>query len=216
MEEYNIVIIIFIIILLFLLSADRNITNQSLENNTIPFLLILIIFYFCFNNISLGILLIIIFFLILSTTNLKNIIVERINYHTQHETFGNIMENFFLTDTQKKSIRAEKKKEEDKLRQVYEEEELLKEMNKKKKEELNAKKSDDLLHEREFKNVSYDEFKVEKDKFNNINPINKSKPDTDDLKTNIETLIKDEKNPLSQDIDSLMNKLDNDLRNIKS
>ena len=58
MEEHNIFIIILIIILLFFLSADRNITSETLDHNTIPLLLVLFIFYFCINNISLGVLLI--------------------------------------------------------------------------------------------------------------------------------------------------------------
>jgi len=94
MEEHNIFIIILIIILLFFLSADKNITSDTLDHNTIPLLLVLIIFYFCINNISLGILLLSIIFLVLSTTDMKKIITERMAHYIDNGSMKEGIEQF--------------------------------------------------------------------------------------------------------------------------
>ena len=108
MEEHNIFIIILIIILLFFLSADRNITSETLDHNTIPLLLVLFIFYFCINNISLGVLLISIIFLVLSTTNMKKIITERMTHYIDNGLIKDGIEHFGFIYNKKELLRRSK------------------------------------------------------------------------------------------------------------
>lgn len=84
MENKNIFIIILIIITLFFLSGNTSITTQSLNNNAFPLLLILVIFYICYNNFSMGLVFICLALLVISTTNVKDIIIQRLDYHTDN------------------------------------------------------------------------------------------------------------------------------------
>lgn len=214
MEEHNIFIIILIIILLFFLSADKNITSDSLDHNTIPLLLVLIIFYFCINDISMGILLISILFMILSTTNIKNIIMERFDHYSKNTNFKDSIEKFGLMMTTKddiiKDINKRKKREEEKEQLQREEEQKLK--------DKKADKSKNLLYKNnEFDSVSYTDFKKEVGEFNNVNEISSDEFKTEAPVINIPVpLTVDGDIPLENKhrLDSLMNKLDSDVNNI--
>jgi hypothetical protein len=84
MDNKNIFIIILIIITLFFLSGNDNITTQSLNNNAFPLLLVLVIFYIYYNNFSMGLVFICLILLVISTTNIKDIIIQRLDYHTDN------------------------------------------------------------------------------------------------------------------------------------
>jgi len=204
MEEYNIFVIIVIIILLFFLSADKSITNDTID--TIPLLLVLVIFYFCINNISLGLLLIVILFLVLSTTNIKQILMERIYHHTQNEDFTSKVENAlsifdknYLSTlinnkrTEKLVQKKEKKKEYD---------------DKVDKEHIRNKNM--LVNDDEHDGVNYSEFKKQMNMFDGVDEkLSKSEVEQEEIKTSIQ-----EKK--HTDINDLMNKLDTDMNNIKT
>lgn len=204
MEEYNIFVIIVIIILLFFLSADKSITNDTID--TIPLLLVLVIFYFCINNISLGLLLIVILFLVLSTTNIKQILMERIYHHTQNEDFTSKVENAlsifdknYLSTlinnkrTEKLEQKKEKKKEYD---------------DKVDKEHIRNKNM--LVNDDEHDGVNYSEFKKQMNMFDGVDEkLSKSEVEQEEIKTSIQ-----EKK--HTDINDLMNKLDTDMNNIKT
>jgi len=98
MENNNIILIILIIVIIFFLSGDKNITTQTLNNNAFPLLLILVIFYICYNKFSMSLVFVCLLLLIISTTGLKDIIIQRLDYHTDNqfssrlnELFSNIM-----------------------------------------------------------------------------------------------------------------------------
>jgi len=84
MDNKNVFIIILIIITVFFLSGDKNITTKSMNNNAFPLLLILVIFYICYNNFSMGLVFICLGLLVVSTTNVKDIIIQRLDYHTDN------------------------------------------------------------------------------------------------------------------------------------
>jgi Ca2+/Na+ antiporter len=203
MEDHNVFIIILIIILLFFLSADKNITSESLDHNTIPLLLILIIFYFCINNISLGILLISIIFLVLSTTDMKKIITERMGHYIDNTSLKSGIEQFGLMINKKDILKkakeyADKKKD----KELEEKEKVRIERDEK------AEKSKNLLYKNEeYKSVSYGDFKEEVDEFNNVDKI-----DTNKIKEENRVQLPVKKK--SKDLDLLMNKLDNDVNNL--
>jgi len=204
MEEYNIFIIIVIIILLFFLSADKSITNDTIDS--IPLLLVLVIFYFCINNISLGLLLIVILFLVLSTTNIKQIIMARIYHHTQNEDFTSKVENAlsifdknYLSTlinnkrTEKLEHKKEKKKEYD---------------DKVDKEHIRNKNM--LVNDDEHDGVNYSDFKKQMNMFDGVDEkLSKSEIEQEEIKASIQ-----EKK--HTDINDLMNKLDTDMNNIKT
>ena len=208
MEEFNIFIIIIIIILLFFLSADKSINNNSLENNTIPLLLVLIIFYFCFNNLSMGILLVILIIIILSTTNLKKIIIERMHTHINDPKISNTIETFldvfdkdFLKNKQMEREKIRNKIIEEKNNIIAEEEEY----EKQERIKNSIDKNKNLLYNNEdYEKIDYDEFKKEIDDFEG--------------KNNKKTIVKkdnsDSINLNPPDINTLMNKLNDDLQNI--
>ncbi len=204
MEEYNIFVIIVIIILLFFLSADKSITNDTID--TIPLLLVLVIFYFCINNISLGLLLIVILFLVLSTTNIKQILMERIYHHTQNEDFTSKVENalsifdknYLSTIISNKRKEQQEKKEEQK--RLYEE----------KVDKEHIKNKNMLVNDDEHDGVNYSEFKKQMNMFDGIDEkLSKSEVEQEEIKTSIQ-----EKK--HTDINDLMNKLDTDMNNIKT
>lgn len=204
MEEYNIFIIIVIIILLFFLSADKSITNDTID--TIPLLLVLVIFYFCINNISLGLLLIVILFLVLSTTNIKQILMARIYHHTQNEDFTSNVENAlsifdknYLSTlinnkrTEKLEQKKEKKKEYD---------------DKVDKEHIRNKNM--LVNDDEHDGVNYSDFKKQMNMFDGVDEkLSKSEIEQEEITTSFQ-----EKK--HTDINDLMNKLDTDMNNIKT
>lgn len=204
MEEYNIFVIIVIIILLFFLSADKSITNDTID--TIPLLLVLVIFYFCINNISLGLLLIVILFLVLSTTNIKQILMERIYHHTQNEDFTSKVENalsifdknYLSTIISNKRKEQQEKKEEQK--RLYEE----------KVDKEHIKNKNMLVNDNEHDGVNYSEFKKQMNMFDGVDEkLSKSEVEQEEIKTSIQ-----EKK--HTDINDLMNKLDTDMNNIKT
>lgn len=204
MEEYNIFIIIVIIILLFFLSADKSITNDTID--TIPLLLVLVIFYFCINNISLGLLLIVILFLVLSTTNIKQILMERIYHHTQNEDFTSKVENalsifdknYLSTIISNKRKEQQEKKEEQK--RLYDD--------KVDKEHIRNKNM--LVNDDEHDGVNYSDFKKQMNMFDGVDEkLSKSEVEQEEIKTSIQ-----EKK--HTDINDLMNKLDTDMNNIKT
>lgn len=204
MEEYNIFVIIVIIILLFFLSADKSITNDTID--TIPLLLVLVIFYFCINNISLGLLLIVILFLVLSTTNIKQILMERIYHHTQNEDFTSKVENalsifdknYLSTIISNKRKEQQEKKEEQK--RLYEE----------KVDKEHIKNKNMLVNDDEHDGVNYSEFKKQMNMFDGVDEkLSKSEVEQEEIKTSIQ-----EKK--HTDINDLMNKLDTDMNNIKT
>jgi hypothetical protein len=204
MEEYNIFIIIVIIILLFFLSADKSITNDTIDS--IPLLLVLLIFYFCINNISLGLLLIVILFLVLSTTNIKQILMARIYHHTQNEDFTSKVENAlsifdknYLSTlinnkrTEKLEQKKEKKKEYD---------------DKVDKEHIRNKNM--LVNDDEHDGVNYSDFKKQMNMFDGVDEkLSKSEIEQEEITTSFQ-----EKK--HTDINDLMNKLDTDMNNIKT
>lgn len=84
MDNKNVFIIILIIIIVFFLSGDKNITTKSMNNNAFPLLLVLVIFYIYYNNFSMGLVFICLILLVISTTNIKDIIIQRLDYHTDN------------------------------------------------------------------------------------------------------------------------------------
>lgn len=204
MEEYNIFVIIVIIILLFFLSADKSITNDTVD--TIPLLLVLVIFYFCINNISLGLLLIVILFLVLSTTNIKQILMERIYYHTQNEDFTSKVENalsifdknYLSTIISNKRKEQQEKKEEQK--RLYEE----------KVDKEHIKNKNMLVNDDEHDNVNYSEFKKQMNMFDGVDEkLSKSEVEQEEIKASIQ-----EKK--HTDINDLMDKLNTNMNNINN
>lgn len=98
MENKNVIFIILIIVVIFFLSGDRQLFAHSYNNNAIPLLLILVIFYLYYNKFSMHLMFICIIIFIIFTTDIKNIIIDRLNYHTDNqfsyrlnELFSNIM-----------------------------------------------------------------------------------------------------------------------------
>jgi Ca2+/Na+ antiporter len=208
MEEHNIFIIILIIILLFFLSADKNITSDSLDHNTIPLLLVLIIFYFCINNISLGILLISIIFLVLSTTDMKKIITERMTHYIDNGSMKEGIEQFGLMFVNKKEMLQKAKEYADKKKQTEADKRVKEEENIRLEKEKKAEKSKNLLYKNdEYERISYGNFKKEVDQFNNVDRIDPNK-----IKKEIPVGLPIKKK--SKDLDSLMNKLDNDVHKL--
>lgn len=204
MEEYNIFVIIVIIILLFFLSADKSITNDTVD--TIPLLLVLVIFYFCINNISLGLLLIVILFLVLSTTNIKQILMERIYHHTQNEDFTSKVENalsifdknYLSTIISNKRKEQKEKKEEQK--RLYEE----------KVDKEHIKNKNMLVNDDEHDNVNYSEFKKQMNMFDGVDEkLSKSEVEQEEIKASIQ-----EKK--HTDINDLMDKLNTNMNNINN
>tara|TARA_Y100000768_G_C23955059_1_gene672320 strand:- start:933 stop:1547 length:615 start_codon:yes stop_codon:yes gene_type:complete len=204
MEEYNIFVIIVIIILLFFLSADKSITNDTID--TIPLLLVLVIFYFCINNISLGLLLIVILFLVLSTTNIKQILMERIYHHTQNEDFTSKVENALsifdknYLSTLINNKRTEKLEQKKEKKKEYDD----------KVDKEHIKNKNMLVNDDEHDNVNYSEFKKQMNMFDGVDEkLSKSEVEQEEIKTSIQ-----EKK--HTDINDLMNKLDTDMNNIKT
>ena len=204
MEEYNIFVIIVIIILLFFLSADKSITNDTID--TIPLLLVLVIFYFCINNISLGLLLIVILFLVLSTTNIKQILMERIYHHTQNEDFTSKVENALsifdknYLSTLINNKRTEKLEQKKEKKKEYDD----------KVDKEHIKNKNMLVNDDEHDGVNYSEFKKQMNMFDGVDEkLSKSEVEQEEIKTSIQ-----EKK--HTDINDLMNKLDTDMNNIKT
>ena len=208
MEEHNIFIIILIIILLFFLSADKNITSDTLDHNTIPLLLVLIIFYFCINNISLGILLISIIFLVLSTTDMKKIITERMAHYIDNGSMKEGIEQFGLMFVNKKELLQKAKDYAEKKKQKEADKKALEEENIKLEKEKKAEKSTNLLHKNDdYERITYRDFKKEVDQFNGVDRIVPNK-------SNKEIPVGLPEKKESKDLDSLMNKLDNDVHKL--
>ena len=206
MEEQNIFIIILIIILLFFLSADKNITSDSLDHNTIPLLLVLIIFYFCINNLSLGILLISIIFLVLSTTDMKKIITERMKHYIDNGSMKNSIEQFGLMFGDQKELLKKAKEYSEKKKSILENKKLKEEEDIKIKKEQEAEKSKDLLYKNnQYEEMSYKDFKNQVNTFNMVDNI-KIKETKEETNNEIPEKKKD--------LDSLMNKLDQDVNNL--
>ena len=213
MDEYNIFIIIVIIILLFFLSADKNINNDTID--TIPLLLILLILYFCINNISLGILLIAILCLVLSTTNLKQIIMERLYFYTKNEQFTSNVDKFFSVFDNS----LIKNKIEEKKQKLEEEKELNDKIYQEKVDKEHEKNKDLIINTNNHDKVKYDEFKKEMDMFNGINSSNIESNTASNIESN--TASNSERNIVEQqsqstDINNLMMKLDTDLSKLKT
>lgn len=207
MEEQNIFIIILIIILLFFLSADKNITSETLDHNTIPLLLVLIIFYFCINNISLGILLISIIFLVLSTTDMKKIITERMSHYIDNASINGI-EQFGLMFANKEELLKKAKEYADQKKKKDQEKKEIEEEKNRLEKEKNAEKSTNLLQKNDdYEKTSYYDFKKEVDQFNEVDNI-PSKP----IKKEIPIGLPEKKE--TKDLDTLMNKLDNDVHKL--
>jgi len=97
MDNKNVFIIILIIIIVFFLSGDKNITTKSMNNNAFPLLLILVIFYICYNNFSMGLVFVCLILLVVSTTNIKDIIIQRLDYHTDNRFSERLNELFPYT-----------------------------------------------------------------------------------------------------------------------
>ena len=172
MEEHNIFIIILIIILLFFLSADKNITSDTLDHNTIPLLLVLIIFYFCINNISLGILLLSIIFLVLSTTDMKKIITERMAHYIDNGSMKEGIEQFGLMFVNKKELLQKAKDYADKKKQKEDDKRSKEEENIKLEKEKKAEKSRNLLYKNDdYERITYSNFKEQVDQFNGVDRI---------------------------------------------
>ena len=208
MEEHNIFIIILIIILLFFLSADKNITSDTLDHNTIPLLLVLIIFYFCINNISLGILLLSIIFLVLSTTDMKKIITERMAHYIDNGSMKEGIEQFGLMFVNKKELLQKAKDYADKKKQKEADKKAIEEDNIKLEKEKKAEKSTNLLHKNDdYERITYGDFKKEVDQFNGVDRIVPNK-----INKEIPVGLPEKKE--SKDLDSLMNKLDNDVHKL--
>ena len=204
MEEYNIFVIIVIIILLFFLSADKSITNDTVD--TIPLLLVLVIFYFCINNISLGLLLIVILFLVLSTTNIKQILMERIYHHTQNEDFTSKVENALsifdknYLSTRISNKRKEQKEKKEEQKRLYEE----------KVDKEHIKNKNMLVNDDEHDNVNYSEFKKQMNMFDGVDEkLSKSEVEQEEIKASIQ-----EKK--HTDINDLMDKLNTNMNNINN
>ena len=217
MDEYNIFIIIVIIILLFFLSADKNINNDTID--TIPLLLILLILYFCINNISLGILLIAILCLVLSTTNLKQIIMERLYFYTKNEQFTSNVDKFFSVFDNS----LIKNKIEEKKQKLEEEKKLNDKIYQEKVDKEHEKNKDLIINTNNHDKVKYDEFKKEMDMFNGINSSNTASNIENNSESNIENNSESnseqnivEQQSQSTDINNLMMKLDTDLSKLKT
>lgn len=217
MDEYNIFIIIVIIILLFFLSADKNINNDTID--TIPLLLILLILYFCINNISLGILLIAILCLVLSTTNLKQIIMERLYFYTKNEQFTSDVDKFFSVFDNS----LIKKKIEEKKQKLEEEKKLNDKIYQEKVDKEHEKNKDLIINTKNHDEVNYDEFKKEMDMFNGINSSNTASNIENNSENNSESNSESnseqnivEQQSQSTDINNLMIKLDTDLSKLKT
>ena len=213
MDEYNIFIIIVIIILLFFLSADKNINNDTID--TIPLLLILLILYFCINNISLGILLIAILCLVLSTTNLKQIIMERLYFYTKNEQFTSNVDKFFSVFDNS----LIKNKIEEKKQKLEEEKKLNDKIYQEKVDKEHEKNKDLIINTNNHDEVKYDEFKKEMDMFNGINSSNIENNSESNIENNSESNSEQnivEQKSQSTDINNLMMKLDTDLSKLKT
>jgi hypothetical protein len=150
MENKNIVLIILLIIILFFISNNKNLTSNSLNNNNaFPLLLILIIFYICYNKFSMSLVFICLLLLLISTTGLKDIIIDRLDYHTDNQ-FSYRFNELFSSILNKPIEHLDTTEEE-----IYE---------------------DDIVESTEgIDNLSYDDFKQEIGEFNG-DSIEQTKP----------------------------------------
>lgn len=76
---YNFIIVISLIIFIFFISADKKITKDIIQKNSLHIILFLLLIYFVYNNLHLGFLLLIILVLVLYYTNLKHFFYNYIN-----------------------------------------------------------------------------------------------------------------------------------------
>ncbi len=149
---------------------------------------------------------IVIVFLVLSTTNIKQILMARIYHHTQNEDFTSKVENAlsifdknYLSTlinnkrTEKLEQKKEKKKEYD---------------DKVDKEHIRNKNM--LVNDDEHDGVNYSDFKKQMNMFDGVDEkLSKSEIEQEEITTSFQ-----EKK--HTDINDLMNKLDTDMNNIKT
>ena len=201
MENKNVFVIIFIIIAVFFLSGDKNITTKSLNNNAFPLLLILIIFYVCYNNFSIGLVFICLGLLVISTTNIKDIIIQRLDYHTDNRFSERLNELFSYSPETSEHL------------ETTHEEEV----------------EDDIFDSTEgLDDISYNDFKEEVGKFNgeSIEQKHISVPDEKPIEQNKEIKYnKDQSNILDvndynnnngRDINSMFEELNSKLNSLRS
>ena len=146
MDNKNILIIILIIVIVFFLSADKNINSNSFNNNAFPLLLVLIIIYISYNNFSMSLIFICIILLIISKTDIKNILIDRLDFHTNNK-FSERLNELFSTMNFKNNTQ-EHLNEQDNV-ELTEEEEIY--------------ESNEGLDD-----ISYNDFKKEVNNFNGV------------------------------------------------
>lgn len=193
MENKNIVLIILLIIILFFISNNKNLTSNSLNtNNAFPLLLILIIFYICYNKFSMSLVFICLLLLLISTTGLKDIIIDRLDYHTDNQ-FSYRFNELFSSILNKPIEHLDTTEEE-----IYE---------------------DDIVESTEgIDNLSYDDFKQEIGEFNG-DSIEQTKPnqpsDQSDTLSHLDTDANLNKNN-GLDVNSMFEELNTKVTDLKA
>ena len=208
MDNKNILIIILIIVIVFFLSADKNINTNTLNNNAFPLLLILIIIYISYNNFSMSLIFICVILLIISKTDIKNILIDRLDFHTNNK-FSERLNELFSTINFKNNTQ----------------------------EHLNTPEDIDITEEEEevydstegLDDISYNDFKKEINNFNGVsieqtevnNKSDESSPnvvlnDSDKQPSSNNNNIQDYNKNNGTDINDLFNNLTTQVNSLKS
>lgn len=206
MDNKNILIIILIIVIVFFLSADKNITSNSLNNNAFPLLLVLLIIYISYNNFSMSLIFICVILLIISKTDIKNILIDRLDFHTNNK-FSERLNELFSTMNFKNNTQENLNGQDDV--EITEEEEVY--------------ESNEGLDD-----ISYNDFKKEINNFDGVsieqtelnNKIEESSPNivlnNPDKTTIIENNNEEYNKNNGVDINDLFNNLNSQINTLKS